>query len=266
MENREYIEKAEKKIIQSYEKVENVHGIRSVFSRFYEIFNNFVENLDIDKPEAFHIALYSEIVHKIRSSEILFENGYCFEGIGLLRSSFEINNALLGIRMKKIDFFMYNECLQKHGFLEPSEENRNVLKNELSLIKKPYKDWVKKKFDNILNNEEFRIYKEFEFGLNTSLHEGTLSYAISMHRIFDTKRQDGLFGPIYDEDGVTNFIVYSYAIIFMTLKNLKNENILLNAIKLNEIIKEIQKLFNGDENKSNENKQKELMLVIDKLF
>lgn len=211
-------------------------GLKHKFIEFYEHFDDVENKIDLNHAECRHIFFYNEIVKKIRASEILFYEGFVYEGMSLLRTVYEINNILLSLREKTINYEETSMILAEITRLNTEQDSRDDYKNR----QKPIKNAINKTLKSKTPKDKIEIAKVFEEMLNSILHNSSFSYSLSIENFLKNENFDELFSPTNREHDKNIFIDFIIMHIFMTLKNYSSEKFVLvkNNKMLNELVQE----------------------------
>lgn len=204
--------------IKSFAEKKQIYDI----SKFGELVNIINKKTNEMFNETEKYLFYTEIVLKIRSSQILVLQGYCYEGISLLRTAFELNNGLKAMRegvITPIEYVRWNE--EEHKKYKEKDDLKQVdfeSKYRNNLNRK-----ARKCVETFFENEDALTLDKFEHYLNSALHGATISISHRRKTLAEGFGIIDLFKPVYSED---NLIIYHQIvciIIMMTFQNLKKE-------------------------------------------
>lgn len=231
----EFFEKLEKSKNYSELLVDCNGIIKSNEAQFIDWCNKFKRASEEKGKRLLILTYYSEIIQALRSSQILFQLGYCFNGIGLLRNCLELNNYLFCLRNQEVT---ENELLGKPitpSFISKSKKYKatELWQDEEKLNDKT-KVFVKKKW-----GKDYYVYVNFKNGLNKSIHNSTSNLSLRIQTFSIDKSDEYHFIPISMDEHKGNYINYCYATMIMTLKNYSKEWFISDNSRINRKIQDI---------------------------
>lgn len=215
--------------------------------------------------ELLKLFLYSEIVLKLRSSQTSYENGYSFDGVGLLRAALELNNGLLAFReTRDIKFPDYLEILLSFSLSSNLDLNKlgNINNKRVNIERK-----IKANLFSKFSDDDKQIYGHFMNSFHSSIHSSTSNLGMRVSTYVNDGSMHNLFVPEYSEVAIGNFINIQFMLILITLKNLINEEFWVKKEELESIVKEMVSYYNLETRVNNNfNKEAELINLLNRRY
>lgn len=240
--------------------IDMISKLDSLLKTIYEVCQNWEIAFLPKESNNLKLYIYSEIVMKLRSSQILALKGYDFESVSILRTGLELNNIVLGINRQIItleEFYTYPLFLR---FSSKSIEEMNKIQKGKT---RDFLRTLSKGTKSLMTKEESEIYGVFEALFHTSIHNSMNSLAIELGSYFKDKKIGSLFYPKSNSQ-MSFWIIY--IILMITSINLSKENEFLSKAIFCELKLIIKDIFEKIPDNEDTNEIKRIASVVYKLY